>query len=75
MKKVSDLIYGYESPFGMELLAITDCIMQENPKVQPSSTTWLQSQVHQWNSRNEQIFKPHHLESAKKRLNTYVMRG
>jgi hypothetical protein len=58
--KVSDLVEGFESPFGMELLATVHWVATKE-----NATTKEQviSQVHQWNERKKQ-FTPRQIELA-----------
>jgi O-acetyl-ADP-ribose deacetylase (regulator of RNase III) len=58
--KVSDLVEGFESPFGMELLATVHWVVtKENAKSKDQVVT----KVHQWNERKKQ-FTPRQLELA-----------
>lgn len=58
--KVSDLVEGFESPFGMELLATVHWVVtKENAKAKEQVIT----KVHQWNERKRQ-FTPRQIELA-----------
>lgn len=65
--KVSNLIDGFETPYGMELLATTHWLAQENPKVKET----VEEAIHgfeTWNQRKREHFKPEHIKTAWTRL-------
>lgn len=64
--KVEQLIDGFQSPYGMELLATVYWVVQNEPFAQ-SHTEALQA-VHGWNERKRQLMQPAHVEIAWKRL-------
>jgi O-acetyl-ADP-ribose deacetylase (regulator of RNase III) len=51
-EKVSELVDGFESPFGMELLATVHWVAT---KEEASSTDQVITKVHQWNERKKQF--------------------
>ena len=67
IKKIKQLVDGFETPFGMELLstahwvAINECAIN-------STNDEIIKKVHQWNSRKSKLFQPHHLNIAIARL-------
>lgn len=64
-KKVAKLVEGFESSFGLELLATTHWVIKnENAK----SLEDVISKVHSWNPRKS-MFKERHIEIAFNRLN------
>ncbi|MDZ7692354.1 MAG: macro domain-containing protein [Balneolaceae bacterium] len=65
VKKLLDLIEGFESPYGLELLGTVDYIRQQRPNI---SFDELKDEVHNWTRRKKSIMKPYHLEVAFKRL-------
>ncbi|MGV6850754.1 MAG: type II toxin-antitoxin system antitoxin DNA ADP-ribosyl glycohydrolase DarG [bacterium] len=66
--RVADLIQGYQTPYGMELLATVHWALK-----QPNVETFAQlvDYVHGWNSRKKQLMKPEHIELARERLVQY----
>ncbi|PTQ77407.1 O-acetyl-ADP-ribose deacetylase (regulator of RNase III) [Nitrosomonas oligotropha] len=58
--KVSDLVEGFESPFGMELLATVHWVVS---KENATSKEQVVTKVHQWNDRKKQ-FTPRQIELA-----------
>ncbi len=58
--KVSELVEGFESPFGMELLATVHWVVT---KEDAKSKEQLVAKVHQWNDRKKQ-FTPRQIELA-----------
>ncbi|HNO24701.1 MAG TPA: hypothetical protein PKK94_17110, partial [Leptospiraceae bacterium] len=61
LEKLSDLIEGYESPYGMELLATVSFILESNPDY---SADQVQSVIHNWTKRKKEIMKPSHIVKA-----------
>lgn len=67
INKVSELIHGFETPYGMELLATVHWLAQENPAVKND----FREAVHgfeMWNQRKREQFKPEHIKTAWERL-------
>jgi len=58
--KVSELVEGFESPFGMELLATVHWVATKENAVTKEQVV---AQVHQWNERKKQ-FSPRQIEIA-----------
>lgn len=67
LQRVGDLIFGFETPYGMELLATTHWVGQEHPKASEDSKEAV-FLVHQWSERKRQLFKPEHIRKAWQRL-------
>lgn len=66
-EQVSRLIEGFESPFGMELLATVHWVAdRQGAKTVPQAV----AKVHRWNTRKT-IFTPHHIEAAWDRLHRF----
>ena len=65
MENVLTLIEGFESPYGIELLATVDFIKKNFPDY---SLEEIKSEIHNWTSRKKQLMKPHHIEIAYNRL-------
>jgi O-acetyl-ADP-ribose deacetylase (regulator of RNase III) len=67
VSKVSDLIQGFETPYGMELLSSVHwvCTHQEPQATTPEKAIQL---VHGWNERKQKMFRPEHIRVAYQRL-------
>ncbi len=67
LERVSRLIEGFETPYGMELLATEHWVTQQNPlaAVDPEEAI---AEVHGWSDRKRQLFKPAHIRKAWQRL-------
>jgi O-acetyl-ADP-ribose deacetylase (regulator of RNase III) len=71
LAKVAELIEGFETPYGMELLATVHWVTQtggrknEPPAKSPDEALLL---VHAWNPRKKRVFKPDHIRTAWNRL-------
>lgn len=61
VERVADLIAGYQSPFGMELLASVHWVAKQEGAI---STEQALEKIQQWNPRKKQLMKAHHVESA-----------
>lgn len=67
LAKVKKLIEGFETPYGMELLATVHWASThvENPPASEKEATEL---VHQWSSRKAELFTRRHIQVATQRL-------
>ncbi len=66
VQKVFHLIEGFESPYGMELLASVHWVaIKEGVSNDPESVV---RAVHGWNDRKRRIMKPEHIQVAWSRL-------
>ncbi|MEF8729335.1 MAG: macro domain-containing protein [Accumulibacter sp.] len=67
LEQVADLIEGFETPYGMELLATVHWVAHyggrqgEAPAADVDAAT---NVVHAWNPRKQHIFKPDHIRAA-----------
>ncbi|MDA8226267.1 MAG: macro domain-containing protein [Desulfitobacterium hafniense] len=63
LQKVSQIIEGFETPYGMELLSTVHWVVKQNPDEEnnPDSVVRL---VHDWNVRKRQLFKKEHIRLA-----------
>lgn len=68
VNRVAELIDGFQSPFGMELLASVHWVAR-----QEGATTSEQAleKIQNWNARKKQLMKAHHVESAWNQLTHY----
>lgn len=68
LERVSNLIAGFETPYGMEMLATIHWVAtKENPQAAEDCEQAI-ALVQQWNERKRQLFKPSHLQKAWERL-------
>ncbi|MDR0391275.1 MAG: macro domain-containing protein [Planctomycetaceae bacterium] len=68
-KRVLHLIRGFESPYGMELLASVHWVAVNGINGVPAKTLEeVIQQLHKWNPRKKQIMTPEHIEVARNRL-------
>lgn len=66
--KVSQLVEGFESPFGLELLASVHWVQKHEQLHQQEDII---SAVHSWNQRKQMQFSPRQIQVAAKTLKTY----
>jgi O-acetyl-ADP-ribose deacetylase (regulator of RNase III) len=67
VERVSNLIDGFETPYGMELLATVHWVVTEEPKASTLDEAIVA--VHNWNSRKKAILREDHIRMAWQRLN------
>lgn len=68
LRIVSKLIEGFETPYGMELLASVHWVaVHQEPRARNASEAV--EKVHAWNDRKARIFQTDHIEIAWERLN------
>ncbi len=70
LTRVNELIEGFETPYGMELLATVHWVAQEAPPAAADSEIAIEK-VHAWNPRKRETFLPAHIRVAWKRLNEH----
>lgn len=67
LQRVAELIEGFETPYGMELLATVHWVAHRGgPKsdTKAADVAAAIEQVHAWNPRKQQVFKPDHIRTA-----------
>ncbi len=67
LERVSELIEGFETPYGMELLATVHWVAHRggpNNEVPASCPDAAIEQIHAWNPRKQQVFRPEHIRTA-----------
>lgn len=67
LNRVSNLIEGFETPYGLELLGTVHWLSKENENVANNVDIAVKG-VRDWNKRKKEQFKPLHIEVAWKRL-------
>jgi len=68
LKEVQSLIEGFESPYGLELLATVDFIIQ---KEEIEDTNKIIEEIGNWTKRKKKLMKPFHIKVAHQRLKEY----
>lgn len=63
LKRVSEIIYSFETPYGMELLATVHWVLKENPLF-ASKPEEVVKAVKSWSKRKENIFMDDHILTA-----------
>ncbi len=67
LKVVAKVIEGFETPYGMELLASVHWVVHHND-VTITSVDDVVQEIHSWNDRKRKVFKPEHIHVAWQRL-------
>jgi O-acetyl-ADP-ribose deacetylase (regulator of RNase III) len=67
LERVSELIAGFESPYGLELLASVHWVAKHDIPLANSPDIAVEK-VHEWNARKKKVFQPDHIRTAWKRL-------
>jgi len=65
--KVADVIEGFETPYGMELLSSVHWVTQEDRRAKDDPQAAIQA-VHAWSPRKQKLMKPEHIIIAWNRL-------
>lgn len=71
LETIGKIIHGFESPFGLELLASVEWIIHEYPDEKELSPEVLKSKLAQWSQRKAGSFSLGHIELASKRLTAF----
>lgn len=66
MERVADTIEGFQTPYGMELLATVHWVAAEEPR--PTSFDEVVERVHAWNKRKRQLMSEKDIGIAWTRL-------
>jgi hypothetical protein len=69
LQKVIDLIEGFETPYGMELLSTVHWLAKEDPAVREYPEAAVQG-FQSWNQHKRDYFKPQHIYTAWEHLRT-----
>lgn len=67
LKQVAELIEGFETPYGMELLASVHWVARHNKPPARNVDSAVEA-VHKWNDRKRQMFPPKHIAVSWQRL-------
>lgn len=68
LERVSHLIFGFETPYGMEMLATIHWVATHEEKQAASNLQKAIEAVQQWSDRKRNLFKTNHLRTAWQRL-------
>ena len=68
MNRVLQLVEGYESPFGLELLATVHWVAQHSEGGSNSAPEKIVDRVQAWSPRKRRLFDPEHIAAAYERL-------
>jgi len=68
LARIKALIEGFETPYGMELLATVHWVQQENPDADDADVV---RKVHQWSRRKQALMHDSHILKALSRLRAY----
>lgn len=67
LEEVKQIIWGFESPYGLELLSTVHWVLKNNPGTESSSQEVVRL-VHEWNERKKNLFCEDHIVKAWKHL-------
>ena len=67
IQRVTRLIEGFESPYGMELLATVHWVGSESGLPARDEDSAVEA-VHAWSARKQRLFRPDHIRQAWRRL-------
>lgn len=67
LKKIDEVIDGFETPYGMELLSSVHWVTVHGDSPVTDADAAIQ-RIHQWNARKQKMFQPEHIRTAWKRL-------
>lgn len=70
LKRVSDVIEGFETPYGMELLSSVHWVTTHGGQSVKNVDEAIKA-VHKWTPRKRNMFKPDHIQTAWDRLESY----
>lgn len=63
LRKVRNIIQGFETPYGLELLSTVHWVVKEKPELKDNIQKIVED-VHNWNDRKREIFKEKHIRKA-----------
>jgi len=64
LKQVSDLIFGFETPYDLELLSTVDWILKENSS-KVNDSDYIVKSVQAWNHRKKKMFSANDIEQVR----------
>ncbi|MGE6371003.1 type II toxin-antitoxin system antitoxin DNA ADP-ribosyl glycohydrolase DarG [Planococcus kocurii] len=63
LKKVNEIIQGFETPYGMELLATVHWVVKQYPE-RSMDLSFVTEQVQNWSNRKKELFSAKHIEKV-----------
>lgn len=63
LQEVKQIIRGFETPYGMEILATVHWVIKENPELAYKPEEIVEN-IHNWNPRKKRVFKENHIYKA-----------
>ena len=72
LKQLQALIEGFETPYGLELLATVDFVCQKKKLIE---TDAIIQEIGKWTKRKKEIMKPFHIKVAHERLQLFYESG
>ena len=70
VEQVLNLVNGFESPYGLELLATVDFVVDRTSKASPEE---IQFEISSWTNRKKELMKPYHIKVAHQRLSEFQL--
>lgn len=67
VERAQNMIYGFETPYGMELLSTVHWVLVHHPEAREDVNIAIR-QVHEWNERKRKLFPPSHIQIAAEHL-------
>lgn len=67
LDKVSEIIQGFETPYGLELLSTVHWVVKENPAIAGNPEEVIRA-VQSWSERKKNMFKDEHIRKVLSRL-------
>ncbi|HDR7897931.1 MULTISPECIES: macro domain-containing protein [Bacillus] len=68
LEMVNELIYGFETPYGLELLSTVHWVVKQDPKFLENKELVV-TEVHNWNEHKKQRLQPNHILKAVEHIN------
>lgn len=72
LEQVSEIIHGYETPYGMELLSTVHWVINENPSIASDSDAVMKA-VQSWSSYKKKTFRENYILNAWQHLKRLEM--
>lgn len=69
LKRITELIGGFETPYGLELLSTVHWVSKSEPSMVTDADSVVE-RVQAWSTRKRELFKPEHIKKAWFRLQT-----
>ena len=67
LQRIEQLIAGFETPYGLELLATVLWLAQQDPQIAQDAEA-ITTAMQQWSDRKKARYQPHHIRLAWQRL-------